>query len=108
MENTAIYVQKTGTDADPLSRIGICPIQSAPSGPDVVFVVESPDAERIYSLVGSMIHPFLQMPSSGPIECRMPPDDASAHVLAACGVDIIGVPPFRYRVVSDRRATCFP
>ena len=101
MENTAIYIQKLGTDTEPLSRIGLCPLQSVPSGPDVVFIVESPDAEKIYSLAGAVASPTMERPSCDTYDLKCSLQEAALSVMAACEVDIINSPPFRFRVRRD-------
>lgn len=101
MENTAIYVLKSGTDEEPKSVIGLCPLQSVPSGTETVFIVESPQAEKIYGIACAVASPSMERPSSPKSEFACSAREAAKSLVAACEVDIIGSPPFEFRVRRD-------
>lgn len=101
MENTAIYVLKSGTDEEPKSSIGLCPIQSVPSGPRTVYIVESPQAEKIYGIACAAASLTMERPSLPISEFDCTAREAAMSLVAACEVDIIGSPPFEFRVRRD-------
>ena len=105
MSNDAVYViDKSAADGDK-SEIGVCPMSVAVSKPNLMFLVRSQDAEEIYKLVGRMMHPKFATPLESVVDCRLSPRNAAAHVMAACGANIIGARPFRFTVAINRCLT---
>lgn len=103
--NNAIYVVNIGTEDSPLSRMGVCALADVPK--DAVFVVTSPDAEKIISLAIQLApSKFTKQISAHEVDIGLLAKYVIAYIRAACDVSEVGEASlkFKYEIAKSTKS----